>query len=273
MSVRHDPEAAAAYDVLHEGVPGWMRAGALAWLNESLLVGRDGRQMLRLLEQRLRWPLDWSSGLNTAFQELSDVVWNDDPRAVELLDAVLMLNTRRPAGAARAEALGSMLLDSASAWEVRKDPAGWFCLERRVDETVEASARATMTVADNAGHSLHLAWHRTYGIDVDASGAYREAVRAVEAAAKPVVTPHDQVATLGKMIQAMADKPTKWVFELGDVVTVIDMLRRLWKSQLDRHGTDDDTQPLSVTPAQAEAAVHLAVTLVHWFRNGHVRTA
>jgi hypothetical protein len=54
-----------------------------------------------------------------------------------------------------------------------------------------------------------------------------------------------------------------------DVVT--DMMGQLWTAQLDRHGTNDETAPLAVSQAQAEAAVHLAVTLVHWFQSGAVR--
>ena len=44
----------------------------------------------------------------------------------------------------------------------------------------------------------------------------------------------------------------------------------LWKGQIDRHGTDDASTPLSVSQAEAEAAVHLAVTLVQWFTSGAV---
>jgi hypothetical protein len=51
------------------------------------------------------------------------------------------------------------------------------------------------------------------------------------------------------------------------------MLAQLWTSQLDRHGTDDESVPLTVSMEQAEAAVHLATTLVHWFRRGSVRPA
>ncbi len=73
------------------------------------------------------------------------------------------------------------------------------------------------------------------------------------------------------MIIAMRDKPTKWTSDLGTVEQVIDMMSQLWTSQLDRHGTDDESVQLSVTAEAAEAAVHLAVLLMHWFRNGHVR--
>jgi len=88
-----------------------------------------------------------------------------------------------------------------------------------------------------------------------------------------VITPNDSLATWGKMIKALRDKPQKWVAELGSISVVADMMGELWTSQLDRHGTDDESVPLSVSSAQAEAAVHLATTLVHWFKGGMVDRA
>lgn len=116
-----------------------------------------------------------------------------------------------------------------------------------------------------------MAWHDVYGREPTAGDAYREAVRAVEAAVKPIVTPSDPLATLGKMIKAIRDKPTKWAWELGEPTEVANMMGRLWTSQLDRHGTDDESHPLTVSLQQAEAAVHLAVTLVHWCQSGAFR--
>lgn len=99
----------------------------------------------------------------------------------------------------------------------------------------------------------------------------------VEAAAKPIVLPNDRGATLGKMIAAMKAKPEKWTAVLdgngrgSGIDHVISMCGGIWTSQLDRHGTDDETVCLDVSLGEAEAALHLAVTLVHWFRSGAVR--
>lgn len=48
------------------------------------------------------------------------------------------------------------------------------------------------------------------------------------------------------------------------------MMRLQWKGQYDRHGSDDEETPLHVGQDEAEAAVHLAITLVQWFRSGAV---
>jgi hypothetical protein len=44
------------------------------------------------------------------------------------------------------------------------------------------------------------------------------------------------------------------------------MMRRLWKGQTSRHGSQNPT-PLE-TQQEAEMAVHLATTLLHWFAAG-----
>ena len=46
------------------------------------------------------------------------------------------------------------------------------------------------------------------------------------------------------------------------------MLQMLWKSQLDRHGTADESVPLNVSIDEARDAVALATTLVHLAQQG-----
>ena len=85
--------------------------------------------------------------------------------------------------------------------------------------------------------------------------------------------PDDPKATLGKAIGAMKAKPEKWVTEIGNVDTVLRMLESVWQSQSDRHGTNEVTRPLNVTQQEAEAALHLALALVHLFRTQAIRRA
>ena len=140
-----------------------------------------------------------------------------------------------------------------------------------MDATVLAAADREKAQRSKAAEYLRTAWHYLYGRNPIPSSAYRDAVRAVEAAARPVVTPNDELATLGKMIHALRDKPDKWETVIGDVDTVRMMMRTIWKSQSDRHGTDDPAKPRNVSQPEAEAAVQIAVTLVHLFRTGAIR--
>jgi hypothetical protein len=68
----------------------------------------------------------------------------------------------------------------------------------------------------------------------------------------------------------MRANPERWTFELGNVELVVEMLSALWDNQL-RHG--DDKAPVSETPAQADAAFALALTLVRWFTTGAIANA
>jgi len=127
-----------------------------------------------------------------------------------------------------------------------------------------------------AGEHLARAWVATYGRTGNPSEGYRESIKAVEAAAKPVVSPANDRATLGTVIADIRNDPTKWTIDLhsptptDQMPQVQGMLELLWKGQSNRDGTPDADAPLSVTQEQAEAALHLAMTLVQWFTSGVV---
>ena len=148
-------------------------------------------------------------------------------------------------------------------------------LERRVDPTVTDLAESA-SASDRPGEHLARAWHEIYGREPSPTAAYREAVRAVEAAAQPVIEPANSAATLGTMIGALRTGKDGFKISLAPasadpIDSVLEMLRLLWKSQFDRHGTADESVPIEVSSEEAEAAVHLAGTLVHWFTTGIVR--
>lgn len=125
-----------------------------------------------------------------------------------------------------------------------------------------------MNDSDHAGEVLTGAWRAAFGVSPDPSKAYGLAIKAVETAAKPQVSPKDDVATLGKMRGVLRDQ--KWGLPLAqqddEGLILREMVSALWTGQTDRHGSDG---PL-VTPTQeqAETAIMLAVPLVHWFSSG-----
>jgi hypothetical protein len=174
----------------------------------------------------------------------------------------------------RAARVTVQLDEAGSAWTVGV-VGGDFRLIRRVDETVAAAARNVISASGRAGQHLSLAWGHAYGRKPDPSSAYREAVRAVEAIAAPIISPNNDKATLGTMIGDIQKKPSKWELVLtptsGDpVLMLLETMRLLWTSELDRHGTADESKPLHVSPEEAQAAVHLATTLVQWFQSGAI---
>ena len=112
---------------------------------------------------------------------------------------------------------------------------------------------------------------QTYGLHPDPTSAYRQAVRAVEQVACPLVLPNED-ATLGKVISHLRQGDHKWRFVLvardgaDSVEPLVAMLDRLWTGQVSRHGGGKNSR--DQTQAEAETAVHLAAALVQMLSTG-----
>lgn len=264
------------YDSLHDGVPNWLRQSLADWVRERLVdaMGNPQRALLRVIERVLRWPLDWRWKESGALATVLNGAGSQPKRFLGAVDLLLSrLDAGRSDHSREAAALEIALRQGGSLWRV-VNRNGTLGLEQRVDEAVQKAAEKAMQPGDPAGRLLSDAWHALYGREPDPSEAYRDAVRAVEAAAKPVITPKDPKATLGKMIGAMREAPGKWTFPISAGASGVDTVRELmdlvWQGQKDRHGDPDIEGPVDVGREEAEVAVHAAVTLVHWFRSGAV---
>ena len=79
------------------------------------------------------------------------------------------------------------------------------------------------------------------------------------------------------MLADLRNKPSKWTTVLTppapvvDIQAVIGMIELPWKAQLDRHGSPSPAAPLHVSQAEAEAALHIAASLVHLFTSGGIQ--
>ncbi len=155
-----------------------------------------------------------------------------------------------------------------SVYEVRPDLAGTtWCLGRRVDLTVADQAATMMAAPGTAADYLSAAWHACYDLHPDYRQALDRSIDAVEAAARPIISPSDAAATLTKMRNALRDKPVKWATTLGSVDQLRQRLTDLAAIQ-QRHGVSDPAAVRHITRQEALAALHEAVTLVHAFTNG-----
>lgn len=163
------------------------------------------------------------------------------------------------------------LSEGGSAWKVAQvgDAAR---LERRVDDTVrkqydEAAASAAPSTAEH----LRSAWRYLYGRNPDPSEAYDLAVKAVETVVAPVIVPDDPRPTLGKAKNALRDGMHNFEMEWASqqdqtgLDTVLRMMESLWTGQHDRHGKADSSEPTSVSNEEAQAAVHVAISLIQIF--------
>ena len=192
------------------------------------------------------------------FQTLSE------SQILQLLDWWIA-NTNLRAYPGKGEEVERILRDGGSRWRVgmRNGVPG---LEERVSQGVQDAADAVMSSSQSAGAILSEAWHAAFGRSPDAEEAYEKAIKAVEEAGAHIVTPNNKKATLGTMVRDMkAQKDWRLELPSPDADVPVTMAEALWIGQESRHGGNGYRKP---TQAEAEAAVLLAVSLVHWFASG-----
>lgn len=146
-------------------------------------------------------------------------------------------------------------------------------LEQVVDDTVRAAALAAMDVAEAsaAGH-LREAWAATHSRNRNPTQAHAEMVKAVESASRPVVTPKDDKATLGKIIGQMTSQAalfsTVGASDADDgIAAVAAMMQMVWRQQTDRHGANPT---IPATQARVEFLLPVTAALVHAFSTGAI---
>ncbi len=274
LSQRNSPNS--EFDGPDDGVPAWMYQSVCRWIDGVIYVPRRAGQapsddLLLAAEAALHVTFDWKTGSFSARPSALARIRRDGEFGLDFLDFLLGLVQQD-----KAADLNAILLRSSSAWEVRaaSEPRQ-FELVRRAIGPVTDAIEDVRPVSERAHAHLMTAWSKLMGRNPDPSTAYREAIRAVEVVAAPVVTPNDKLATLGKIINAMRDKPEKWTVDLAEArpEQVTELAAMIWQSQFDRHGTHDESIPLSVSQEQADAAVHIAIALTRLFAGGHIRAA
>ncbi|MFG1820825.1 hypothetical protein ACGFIF_44215 [Kribbella sp. NPDC049174] len=263
-----------------EDVPDWLYPQLQEWLYHVLQGTREPVMVLRPGSGLTDITREIMLRIGTATQPW--LLPADDPIFLDALDAtvrwsrwgkwILEGGTRTGDPFGDPNNLEQTLAAANSAWRVNTD---WRGLERRVNPTVTQAVTTTIHNADaeTAGH-LAASWEAAYGRRPDPDKAYAEAVKAVEAAACPRVLPASATATLGTVRDHLRAATAKWELVLpgkdgtpGDITPVVAMMTALWDGQRSRHaGT-----PTARRQDQAEAAIHLAATLVQWLSNGAVR--
>lgn len=284
-------EVSTHEDALFEGVPDHLTPALIRWITGYLDNRADLTQRVAL---RLRVPLDTPDP-----QQLVEAVRaSDSARLLDVADMAIHLDRRlrwevdvagpednrqeasfadwipeyRWSTGSLAEAveqLDQLLEDAGSAFTV---DWGQRCLKRRVDATVTAAAEHTMAAAPS--RHLQEAWTAIYGQHPDPAKAYDEAIRAVEAAAIPVLLPKGAKETLGTVLAHLKGAGGKWALAIegakaGDVAPLTAMVELLWKGHVARHAGGPNYRPQRQD--EAEMAVHLATTLVQWFISKEIR--
>jgi hypothetical protein len=129
---------------------------------------------------------------------------------------------------------------------------------------------AATAIQDNASGHLAAAWAKAYDRHPDASHAWDNAIKAVEATLRKSISPDNKRATLGTLIRDLRDGAHKFQLvltnEQGGVRTLLAMLQLMWPNP-DRHEGPNSRTP---TIEEARAVVQLAVTIVQWARDDQI---
>ncbi len=272
-------KSSTSFDTLHEGIPSWLLEPLRAWLR-PFFRGRTyggiyyNMEWMRNLQTRMHLdpPLPWQYNDRAIAEALEERVANRGGEAgLDIIDYALhhLTESHAHGGDEVAQELGVTLLSGGSAWEVTPVGDENYALTRRAVGPVREAIDEILPVAERAGRHLTDAWQYLAGRDPIPDQAYFQALMAVEAAAKPVVSPKDAGATLGKMLRAVKDAPHKFTFALGDMSAVVPVMEAMWTAHV-RHGTDDREAPMGMSQEEADAAVHLALALVRWFSGGAI---
>jgi hypothetical protein len=286
LSARESEEEAEAYRALHTGVPPWLRESLWEWIEEQIYYARTASHLLvwseglRRLERELRFETSWD-GANEALGliALRKKLKASPNLMLDVADYLINHIDFRPQHTRGEDSilpLDKLMEQSGSAYRVETNEDGRSArLVRRVDSTIEAAARRAMEQQAAPSFLLRRAWNATYGLHPNPSDGYRQAVRAVEAAAIPVVLPNDKDATLGRVIGTLHSSPDRWQLSFTHrtkpeepIEALIAVMALLWEGQYDRHVSEGVS--LHVSSEEAETALHLAVTLVQWFTTGRV---
>lgn len=101
-----------------------------------------------------------------------------------------------------------------SAWTVDADGA---CLTQRVSVELRETYVAATEADDDASKYLRAGWKAAWGVSPSSDLAHENAVNALEALFRSVVTPDESDATLGKIVSVLRDRPSKWRARLEDL--------------------------------------------------------
>jgi hypothetical protein len=213
-------------------------------------------------------PRNNAQGYRIAHQYIQSLAYDDPGQMLDLVEIILAIQPSWELVSQLIQALE----DGNSIYRLRDDYRG---LELRVAIGVREAVEEAIRVAgtNSAGTHLIESWNEAYGRTADPVKAYSEAIKAVEAATIPIVSPNNSKATLGTVIGELRSNLTAWQFviqpgEAQSMETVLRMAQLLWNGQTSRHGGAAPTVP--ETPEQARTAVHLAATLVQWFASGAI---
>ncbi|WP_422734465.1 hypothetical protein ACN26Y_06470 [Micromonospora sp. WMMD558] len=260
----------------YEGTPSHLRASLDHWLKSAMTAitvtaGTRHRTLngniIRRVALAVRLPLRSNVPTSTLMADFLHSCHSADDRYLDALDAALYM-----APHADASELARILEEGGSVWTLRGDRKG---LERRVDPAATQAFEQATDPDDLASAELGQAWSRAFGRDADASDAWDHAIKAVEAILAPIVVPAQDKPQIGHVLGQLRSQSDRWRLAVPgpeqnhSIDPLVTMLQTIWPNP-DRHAAGNPRTP---SLAEAQAVLHLAVTIVQWGRSGAIARA
>lgn len=275
FSIRQDSERHKEFFALKTDISDGLRPALREWAMKMYMDSHHGTfhggyginlRKLTKLELLTGQQIN-PDGLRSSESMFSDALTNDRALLLDAVDVALGWAKEADAGF-----LEHTLMVARSGYRVGRDESGGYELQLRQSQEMTRLIETEANQPGRAAEHLRTAWSRCFGRDPDPKGACREAVEAVEVAAKPVVSPRNARTTLGTLCRDMKADLSKWETDFdfeGSVEIVLGMMEMIWNRGHNRHG--DASAPLDVPQEAAEMMVQTAVLLVGWFRSGRIR--
>lgn len=295
----HRKSLLASNEALYDGITEWMNNSIRNWISDRFRTTRNRavssygsriggvetfyrNMLMHNVELHSRLNFGVNDDGYRLYNGAIEVFNSDQNYALDMVQAVVELcrvTTRTDYDEmsiteAALKELDGMLIAGGSKWHVviEGDKAR---IESRVDQTTTDAYHQLINSQEDYASLLKTSWEYCYGRQPNPSETYTYAIRAVEAASWRIITPNNHKATLGTLIKDLKAQAQagKFIFAFNDkkeqdsAETVVSLMRRLWESQTDRHATGNYIHPSQI---EAEAAVHMAITLCHFFTNGLV---
>ena len=245
---------------LTSGVPDYLLASIASWAGGWFRDPFAGLSHDKLLQACRCLRINASGDSDQLLDRIGKMSMADDEFILDLVDLLLHLGHD-------ATCLDGYLREVNHEYRVADD---WRHLTRRVDSTAQEAYRRAATPADHASALLSQAWEKAYSRHEEPAGAWDDACAAVEALLKPVVSPKDEKATLGKMKAALRNAPHKWDCTLSDLEDKTGVQRFLAALDVityrpDRHPTGEGVEIVSIE--ESRMVVLQVVTVVNWLRD------
>jgi hypothetical protein len=250
----------------YEGVPSHLRKHLRDWF-ESVATGYQGypdSQKLNGLALTFRVPLPSGHSPTELAAVVLDRADQDEHLFIDMIDYLLHESDM---DLSLVDWLRETLDKGASVWTISADNRS---LVRRVDPTTAEAFVLATTPEDASSAELREAWSAAYGLHPDASDAWDHSIKAVEAVLIPIVVPKQASPQLGHVLGQLGRQGDRWELVLAThqgpnaIEVLVGMLRLMWPNP-DRHGAPDSRLPYLT---EAQAVVHLGVTIVQWVRSG-----